>query len=315
MSSIPSPSSPSKAGTPTSVFQDEDLIMPGQNRSVGRTVHLFNSTDRDTTIGGLIVTNGVTHTNLYQMVEVILIVTSDFSLRNEDNATVPKDDVQVDPGKYFVYSPEPFEMNDESPLLRTISHGIGTRTKVFCNEVRQRDRRCVVTGQEAVGAYRDHWRGFEASHVFPIAYEAYWETNNFSRWVSILPERGGTINSVQNGLLLRSDIHQLFDSYDLAINPDDRHKIVFFSEDAYNLAGTHMDKRFVDDPRRPVDQLLRWHFRQAVLVNMKGAGEPMFEHDYPPGSDQIGDILKGPKAAERMQFELFSRFALDYDGL
>jgi hypothetical protein len=55
-------------------------------------------------------------------------------------------------------------------------------------------------------------RGFEAAHIFPLAYEGH----------RIQPEntRGGTINSVQNGLLLRSDIHQLFDSYDLSINPD-----------------------------------------------------------------------------------------------
>ena len=42
---------------------------------------------------------------------------------------------------------------------------------------------------------------------------------------------------------------------------------------------------------------------------MKGVGEPVFEHDFPPGSDIVGSILEGPKAAERIEFELFSRFA------
>ena len=36
---------------------------------------------------------------------------------------------------------------------------------------------------------------------------------------------------------------------------------------------------------------------------------PVFEHDYPPGSDIVGDILSGPKAAERMEFEIFGRLA------
>jgi len=40
---------------------------------------------------------------------------------------------------------------------------------------------------------------------------------------------------------------------------------------------------------------------------MKCVGEPVFEHDFPPGSDIVGDIFHGPKAAERMEFELFSR--------
>ncbi len=42
---------------------------------------------------------------------------------------------------------------------------------------------------------------------------------------------------------------------------------------------------------------------------MKGAGEPVFEYDFPPGEDMMGDILGGPKARERMEFELFSRLA------
>jgi hypothetical protein len=40
---------------------------------------------------------------------------------------------------------------------------------------------------------------------------------------------------------------------------------------------------------------------------MMGTGEPTFEHDFRSGSDIVGDILSGPKAAERMEFELFNR--------
>lgn len=43
---------------------------------------------------------------------------------------------------------------------------------------------------------------------------------------------------------------------------------------------------------------------------MRGAGEPIFENDFPPGSDIMGEILRGPKAGERMEFELFSRIAV-----
>jgi hypothetical protein len=46
---------------------------------------------------------------------------------------------------------------------------------------------------------------------------------------------------------------------------------------------------------------------------MRGAGEPAFEHDFPPGSDIMGDIREGPKAAERMEFELFDRLAHHMD--
>ena len=42
---------------------------------------------------------------------------------------------------------------------------------------------------------------------------------------------------------------------------------------------------------------------------MRGAGEPVFENDFPQGSDMVGEILSSPKAIERMEFELFSRLA------
>ena len=90
---------------------------------------------------------------------------------------------------------------------------------------------------------------------------------------------------------------------------------MFFARDGKGLAGKYLDQEFLDDPQRPVDQLLRWHFRQAVLANMRGAGEPRFEHDFPPGSDIVGDIIHGPKAAERMEFELFNRLAAQVEVL
>ena len=89
----------------------------------------------------------------------------------------------------------------------------------------------------------------------------------------------------------------------------DNYKIVFFIEDQYNIAGNSLRQEFINNPDRPVDELLLWHFRQAVLTNMKGAGEPYFEHDFPSGSDMVGDILSGPMAEKRMEFELFSRLA------
>ncbi|MCJ1429356.1 hypothetical protein MMC29_007269, partial [Sticta canariensis] len=54
----------------------------------------------------------------------------------------------------------------------------------------------------------------------------------------------------------------------------------------------------------PADDLIG-----AVLANRRGAGEPVFEADFPPGSDPAGEIPRGPKAAERVEFELFTRLA------
>lgn len=61
------------------------------------------------------------------------------------------------------------------------------------------------------------------------------------------------------------------------------------------------------DPHRVCDNLLRWHFRQCVLANMRGVGEPVFEHDFPPGADMMGEIREGPHAQERFELELATR--------
>ena len=47
------------------------------------------------------------------------------------------------------------------------------------------------------------------------------------------------------------------------------------------MAGRHLDKLFLEDPLRPVDEVLRWHFGQAELVNVRGSGEPFIDTDFP----------------------------------
>ena len=113
-------------------------------------------------------------------------------------------------------------VTDEVSLTRTTSLPSGTRVASFRDSVRDRDRRCVITGWPVQLAQFGNWRSFDATHIFPLAYEEHWNQLNYARWITIPPanECDGSINSVQNGILLRSDIRDYFDSYDLAINPD-----------------------------------------------------------------------------------------------
>ncbi|KIW16703.1 hypothetical protein PV08_03892 [Exophiala spinifera] len=93
-----------------------------------------------------------------------------------------------------------------------------------------------------------------------------------------------------------------------ALSTDHNYKVVTFSPCAFpEVEGKHLDQQHFTRSDGHADQLLRWHFRQTVLTNMRGAGEPVFDHDFSPGSDIVGDILEGPRAGERMEFELFSR--------
>ena len=63
-----------------------------------------------------------------------------------------------------------------------------------------------------------------AAHIFPLAYEDIWISGNYQRWITETSSSSSAskINSVQNGLLLESGVHSLFDSYGFSINPDVR---------------------------------------------------------------------------------------------
>jgi hypothetical protein len=52
-----------------------------------------------------------------------------------------------------------------------------------------------------------------AAHIFPLAHKDHWGNNNFACWILIHLTSGDSINAVQNGMLLRSDIHSLFHAY------------------------------------------------------------------------------------------------------
>jgi len=117
------------------------------------------------------------------------------------------------------------------------------------------------------------------------------------------------MDSCQNGFLLSSGVHQGFEQYLISVNPDDNYKIVVFDIDIFGLDGRTLDPvcRNPDDPHCVSDELLRWHFRQSILANARGAGEPIFEHDFPPGHDMVGEILAGPSGQERFELEIASR--------
>jgi hypothetical protein len=130
-------------------------------------------------------------------------------------------------GGFLAYTVKQLLSYKQVPLSLTMSWLVffsvacGTRVGTFCDAVRERDRRCIITGEEADYEY-DIWRGFEAAHIFPPACEGHWKDNNYDQWITISPvtKSAGTINSVQNGMLLRNDIHALFDNYAFSTNPD-----------------------------------------------------------------------------------------------
>ena len=61
----------------------------------------------------------------------------------------------------------------------------------------------------------------QIAHIFHLAYEGHWNHYNYHNLTTIPPDResDGTINSVQNGIVLSSEMFEHFNNYLVAINP------------------------------------------------------------------------------------------------
>ena len=189
------------------------------SRIIGRNVYIYSAKDTNTVLGGLSLTDGVTNANFYSMVDIVFIFDSDYTLYSESNTTVPRDNHPLQPGKYFINTAGSLKVNNEPWLVRTRSVGPLAPPESFRDAVRERDYRCVMTGVHAIDAVWGDWTGYRATPIFPLTHEQHWVTHGFDWWITI-PGARGSISSVQNGMLLRSDLAALFESYILSINPD-----------------------------------------------------------------------------------------------
>ncbi|KAK9364953.1 hypothetical protein V1509DRAFT_661277 [Lipomyces kononenkoae] len=279
------------------------------DRSLGRDIIIYLATDPTVSIGGGFTNPTFTKTTFLDALDVL--ITHDLPLRvykiNDGRVRIQRTQGLLLPGKYEVESDGHMDVTDAPYYKRTSSamssHSASGRVRSFPAAVRNRDRRCVITG-----LLLQRWTGYDAAHIFPVALESMFHNHNFGELV-VLDERDGSVNSPQNGLLLKKDVHSRFDQYEISINPNDDYRIVCFLDDSWGLAGRQLDTicRDIEHPHHVNDNIIFWHFQQAVLANIRWAGEPVFDEDIPPGSDTMNAILSGPAPAERMEFELSSR--------
>ncbi|KAG0639745.1 HNH endonuclease-domain-containing protein [Tuber brumale] len=275
------------------------------NRSLARNVTFYDATKPDEVLGGLVQNGSITEANFLDILEILLVVEGS-PLRVQERMSshiVSRTVVPLQVGVYDIHC----DVSYEAWMHRMISHKISGREYHFRHDIRHRDRKCVISGipMPEIFIQSNNWTSFEAAHIFPLRHESLWIEHNYGRWITDMHDAVGSskINSRQNGLLLRTNVHKMFDQYLISVNPEDGYKIVVFGPDFDGYDGRILDPicRNLDDPHFVSDQLLRWHFCQSVLANIRGAGEPIFECDLPPEPGNVGEVLAGPDGGERCE--------------
>ncbi|KAF8465989.1 hypothetical protein BDZ91DRAFT_849115 [Kalaharituber pfeilii] len=281
------------------------------NRSYSRNVQIYDGSNPDVLLGGLVQNGSVTERNFLQMLGIILITETPIIVQHRGSGhIVLVSDSRLEVGTYDVYCDGDIQVSNELWVQRIQSFNVSAGEDVFPDGIRARDGKCVISGIVNRRAPYS-WSLFEAAYIFPLEKENLWIQWGFGRWITDMEGTVGIskINSLQNGMLLRRDIHGDFDQYFVSVNPDDGYKVVVFGIDLLGIDGRTLDLvcRDPEDEHRVCDELLRWHFKQSVLANMRGAGEPVFEHDFPPGTDMVKEISEGPYEKERFELELLGR--------
>ncbi|KAF3211247.1 hypothetical protein TWF106_007870 [Orbilia oligospora] len=312
------------------------------DRQAGRTVFFFLSSSPNDCIGGCMHHN-FTQQDLYVFIDILVFHQApdtrvgslpderNFEIRIRGNNTALENsaDIPLSPGDYIIapkFSSVTLCVSDELYLDRVLSHSVTPRDSAFRDKIRHRDRGCVLSGVINKAADRGNWKAFEAAHIWPLSKGTEWVRQNAGCWITDSDglSNEDKMNSPQNGILLSSNSHMLFNSHTLAVNPEVEvspffvaqydtadYRVYAFDDDNFGYSGKYMSLPARQNGESGArDTLLQWHFRQSVLANMRGAGEPIWDYGPNEEGDVVGRLLSSDHTMTRLGEEVGARLAL-----
>ncbi|KAF9231107.1 hypothetical protein BU15DRAFT_82827 [Melanogaster broomeanus] len=191
----------------------------------------------------------------------------------------------VQPGYYILFSSagEPVRVGLVPPVPRphnpTHSSIPGSEPH-YRNRGRARDGRCLFTGLQT-----ETYSRLKVAHIFPPEQDAEWICKGYPSKITDMADEaqmGGQtkIDSVQNVITMRSDLHDAWVNYEFGVDPSNNYRVTAFTNGNADIDGLYLQLDHIQDPTlRPLDELLTDHFIQGVSIHMNGAGESERTHD------------------------------------
>ncbi|KAH8984125.1 hypothetical protein EDB92DRAFT_1502550 [Lactarius akahatsu] len=221
----------------------------------------------------------------------------------------------VHPGHYILLSStgEPLRIGlvPTLPRLRYPTHS-NTPAPVSSYHARgrARDGKCLITGLQTQTYSR-----LKVAHIFPRAHNAEWIRKGYPSKITDTADEvvmGGPtkIDSVQNVITMRSDLHGAWDNYEIGVDPNNNYRITAFTNGNADVNDLYLKLDHIQDPTlRPLDELFTDHFMQGIFKHMKGAGEVSWSCEDVDDASGDGSLkLSNPKIwgteEGRKRFEL-----------
>lgn len=156
----------------------------------------------------------------------------------------------------------PFRDTDGTSTVSRSSRSSVDQNK-FRERLLARDGQCIATGD-------DDDENLVAAHIVPysLGQEFLDKLTRYPRQI--------TLFSVNNGLLLRPDLHQAFDRFrwGIYVDPTMRHFIHVFGESYHDLHGMEIHYRSRNPMKLPHIVLLRWQYQQCLMARIRGFHVP-----------------------------------------
>ncbi|KAG0640477.1 hypothetical protein HOY80DRAFT_1135946 [Tuber brumale] len=141
------------------------------NRSLPRNVSFYDAAHPDVALGGLVQNGSITEANFLDILGILLVVKGS-PLRVQGRISshvVSRTDVPLEMGVYDIYCDSSIQVSNEPWIPRLISHEIASGEHSFRNNIRNRDRKCVISGisNPEISMQANNWTTFEAAYIFP----------------------------------------------------------------------------------------------------------------------------------------------------
>ncbi|KAI5985199.1 hypothetical protein EDD15DRAFT_2476890 [Pisolithus albus] len=281
---------------------------PGPPRLQRRNVEVFDS--EGAVIAGFWQYGTVQWDEFYRYVFALIVTEGAWSIflydlvQRQPGALCPSDAQIVQPGHYILLSStgRPIRVGLAATLSRPRNRthsNTPVRESHYRIRCRARDGKCLVTGLQTQTYSR-----LKVAHIFPRDHDVEWVRRGYPSKVADTADEvymggGSKIDSVQNLITLRSDLHDAWDNYEFGVNPNDGYRITAFTNGNADINGLHLQLNHIQDPTlRPLDELLTDHFMQGLLRHMKGAGETTWTYEDRDDAFGEGSNLSNPRIWE-----------------